>query len=212
MPQLPSLEIVVATGNRHKFSELVELFDGDGVRWRSSAEFPGMPPVRENGRTFAANAIKKAKATARFTGMIALADDSGIEVDALKGAPGIRSARFAGIHGDDAANNRKLLQSLEGLPRSRRTARYRCVLALAAPEWVIGTVEAVWAGVIAEREAGDGGFGYDPLFFLPKYGKTVAQLPRELKQRLSHRAKAARRLRPLLRQLAACAIAVTGRG
>ncbi|PIQ83243.1 MAG: non-canonical purine NTP pyrophosphatase, RdgB/HAM1 family [Candidatus Omnitrophica bacterium CG11_big_fil_rev_8_21_14_0_20_63_9] len=194
-------EIVLATGNPHKFRELTGLLRVRGVRWRSLAECPTVRPVRETGRTFEANAEKKALAVARATGLWAIADDSGIEVKALDWAPGVRSARFAGRHGSDAANNRKLLRLLRDVSAPRRMARYRCVLALASPTRVHALTRGVWWGRIATTPAGQGGFGYDPIFWLPARGKTVAQLPASLKQRLSHRALAARRMQRVLSSL-----------
>ena len=194
------LHIVIATGNRHKAGGLARLLRVPGIRWRSLAEFPGLPPVRETGRSFEANARKKALQTARATGRLALADDSGLEVAALGWGPGVRSARFAGLHGDDAANNRKLLRSLDGVPWARRRARYRCVLALAGPGGMIAMTRGVWTGRIAREPRGKNGFGYDPLFVVPGLGRTVGELPAAAKARLSHRAKAARRLRPVLKK------------
>ncbi len=195
------LSIVIATSNRHKIRELKTLLAMSGIRWHSLREFPDAPAVRETGRTFEANAILKARAAARATGHIALADDSGLEVDALGGAPGVRSARFAGRHGDDRANNDALLRRLDGLRPARRGARYRCVLALAKPSGVIAVTRGAWRGRIAMGPRGRGGFGYDPVFFIPRLGKTVGQLPLSVKQRLSHRAKAARRMRAVLRRM-----------
>lgn len=217
------IDIVVATGNVHKFRELTQLLRVPGIRWHSLAEYPRLRLPHERGRTFDANAIKKARAIAKATGWFALADDSGIEVDALAGAPGIRSARFAGRHGGDRANNHKLLRALQGLPASRRRARYRCSLALARPGGrdrrpprqeraagrgagasgarLIALSRGVWCGHIAFIPRGRRGFGYDPIFLVPRCGKTVGQLPARVKQRLSHRARAARRLLPVLRRL-----------
>ena len=195
------LHIVIATRNRHKFRELKGLLRVRGIRWRSLQEFPRVREVKETGRTFDANARRKALAVAKATGCLALADDSGLEVDALGGAPGVRSARFAGGHGDDQTNNRKLLRLLGQRPLAQRRARYRCVLALAQPGRVIRIVDGDWKGWIAFRPAGSHGFGYDPVFLVPRLGKTVGQLPARVKQRLSHRAAAARKLRPVLRRL-----------
>ena len=196
------LHIVIATRNRHKFGELKSLLSEARIRWHSLAEFPALSKVREGGRSFKANAIRKARAVARGTGGLALADDSGLEVDALGGAPGVRSARFAGLHGNDAANNRKLLRVLDGVALPRRAARYCCALALASPRRLIAVVHGQWQGRIAAAPAGRRGFGYDPIFLVPRFGKTVGQLPKRVKQQLSHRAAAARRLRPILRRLA----------
>ena len=195
------IDIVIATGNRHKFRELTALLPVRGVRYHSLSEFPSIPPVRERGRTFEANAIKKAKAVARATGLLALADDSGIEVEALGWTPGVKSARFAGRHGDDAANNAKLLALLAHLPMARRRARYRCVLALAGLRRIVITT-GTWTGRIANAAEGARGFGYDPLFIAPGTGMTVGRLPAAMKQRLSHRAQAARRMGRVVRNLA----------
>lgn len=195
------LDVVIATRNRYKVRELSGLLRVPGVRWHSLEAFEGLEDVPERGRTFRANAIAKARAVARATGCLALADDSGLEVDALGGAPGVRSARFAGAHGDDGANNRKLLQQLKGLSLRSRGARYQCVLALADPHRLIAVTAGQWRGRIAERLAGRNGFGYDPVFLVPRYGKTVGQLLARIKQRVSHRAAAAHRLRPILARL-----------
>lgn len=220
------LSVVIATRNRHKFRELKSLLAVPGVQWHSLVECPEVLPVHEDGRTFDENAMKKARATACATGLLALADDSGLEVEALGGRPGVASARFAGAHGDDQANNAKLLRMLDGLSAGRRGARYRCTLALAspqihltrrgtrrgrsderrrttAPRQVIVLTHGTWRGRIAERPRGRRGFGYDPIFFVPRFGKTVGQLPASTKQRFSHRAIAARRMRATLRRLVA---------
>lgn len=197
------LDIVIATRNRHKVKELAGLLPVRGIRWHSLAEFPEAPLVKETGRTFGANAIKKAHAVAQATGLLTLADDSGLEVEALGGAPGVQSARFVGRHGDGLANNEKLLRLLVGVPRGKRRARYRCTLALADASRVIALTHGTWRGRIAERPQGRRGFGYDPIFFVPRCGKTVGQLPASTKQRFSHRAIAARRMRATLRRLAA---------
>ena len=195
------LDIVIATGNRHKFRELKALLALPGVRWKSLHDYGPLPPIQERGRTFEANAGKKAAVVARATGCLAVADDSGLEVDALGGAPGVRSARFSGRHGDNEANNRKLLRVLTGLPVSRRGGQYCCALALADPSKVLAVVTGRWRGRIADEPLGRHGFGYDPIFVVPRLGKTVGQLPDSVKQRLSHRAAAARRLRPILSRL-----------
>ena len=198
-----TINIIIATRNAHKVRELATLLASPGVRWKSLREFPHIPAVKEDGRSFAVNAIKKARAVAKAVGGLVLADDSGLEVDALGGAPGIRSARFAGGHGDDAANNRKLLRLLEGVPPSRRRARYRCVLALASPTRLLALTHGTWSGRIAPGPKGRGGFGYDPVFLVPGLRKTVGELPLRVKHQLSHRAQAAQRMRGALRRLSA---------
>ncbi len=196
------LDIVIATRNLKKFRELKALLVVPGVRWHGLAVFPQVPVVPERGKTFRANAITKAKRVASATGCLALADDSGLEVEALGGAPGVRSARFAGRHGDDHANNAKLLRMLEGLPAPKRRARFRCVLALASPTRVLAVTEGTLAGGMATRPVGHRGFGYDPIFLAPRFKKTVAQLPTSMKHRISHRAQAAQRMRRKLMTLA----------
>ncbi len=195
------LRLVIATRNRHKFRELKKLLVVRGIRWVSLAACRRVPAVRETGKTCEANAIKKAVATARATGCPAVADDSGIEVEALRWGPGVRSARFSGAHGHDRANNEKLLRRLKGMPSGRRRARYRCVLALADPVGLIAVAHGTWYGRIAVSPKGRGGFGYDPLFVVPRYGKTVGELPAATKQRMSHRSFAARRMRAALTRL-----------
>ena len=195
------VSIVIATRNPHKIRELSALLRMPGIRWRSLADFPGLPPIPERGRSFSANAIAKARTAARLTGHLALADDSGLEVRALAGAPGVRSARFAGRHGDDQANNAKLLRLLNGLPASRRHARFCCVLALASPAKLLAVTEGTWEGRIAAAPRGRRGFGYDPVFLIPGLGKTAAELPIATKNRLSHRGQTAKAMRRILGRL-----------
>jgi XTP/dITP diphosphohydrolase len=195
------LYIVIATRNPKKFRELRVLLTAPGVRWRALADFPHAPSVREDQATFRANAVKKARAVARATGCWALADDSGLEVDLLKGAPGVRSARFSGRHGNDAANNANVLRLLRGVPMHQRGARFQCVLALAAPHRLLTVSEGAWEGRIALAPVGRNGFGYEPIFWLPRRRKTSAQLSRGLKHRVSHRGQAARAMRRHLRRL-----------
>ncbi len=194
--------LVIATRNTKKFRELRALLSVEGFALRSLESFPSAPTVRETGLTFEANAIKKAKSAARTTGCIALADDSGLEVDALGGQPGVKSARFAGRHGDDEANNRKLLRLLKNVPDEKRTARFRCVLALVSGDRVLAVADGVFEGRIAREPTGEQGFGYDPIFFVPGQRKTSAQLSPPTKNRLSHRGQAVRRMRRVLTALA----------
>lgn len=195
------MRLVLATRNEGKVKEIREALSGLEVDLLTLLDFPEVPEVHEDGATFSENAKKKALTVAKFTGLPALADDSGLEVDALGGMPGVRSARFAGEGADDDANNRKLLELLKGLPPERRTARFRCVLALAFPDGEVYTVEGTCEGLIAEEPAGDGGFGYDPLFLIPEEGRTFAQMTREEKNSLSHRGRALRKLREVLSRI-----------
>jgi XTP/dITP diphosphohydrolase len=157
--------------------------------------------VEETGTSFAENAILKASAYAKVSNMWTWADDSGLEVDALGGSPGIYSARYAGPEATDADRRRKLLSALAGVPWDARTARFRCVVALATPQGDIRTAEGVCEGVIAFGPAGDNGFGYDPVFYLPDLGATMAQLPSEEKNRISHRGRAAQAAERLLKAM-----------
>lgn len=165
---------------------------------RSLAGRADAPVIEETGSTYAENAALKALAIARWSGVAALADDSGLEVDALGGAPGVYSARFAGLARDSAANVAKLLRDLRGIPAERRTARFRCVLVVAKPNGETLTVEGVCDGSITDAPRGHGGFGYDPIFWHPSAAATFAQLPAAVKNQVSHRACACALLRPLL--------------
>ncbi len=197
------MTIVIASRNHHKCRELSALLRVPGIRWRSLSAFPRVGAIPERGRTFQANAIHKARVVAKATGCLVLADDSGLEVAAIHQAPGVRSARFAGRHGDDGANNAKLLRLLRGVPDTERDARYRCVLALASPGKLLAVTEGTLRGRIAHVPRGRGGFGYDPLFLLPRFKRTVAQLSAATKNRLSHRAKAAQAMRQVLKAASA---------
>ena len=191
-------ELVVATRNSGKIRELEHLLAGVVERVIPLSAFPQAPEVEEDGETFEENAIKKARAAMEATGLPVIADDSGLVVDALGGRPGVLSARFAGEGTGDAANNRKLVRELAGIPASRRTAAFHCVLAFCLPGGTCRTFEGRLSGVILEEPCGDGGFGYDPLFLVPEYGLTLAQLPLELKNRISHRGRALEELKRYL--------------
>lgn len=184
------MEIVLATKNKGKVRELERMLKLPGLKVLSLDDFPEMPEVVEDGETFRDNAIKKAQAVADFTHMIALADDSGLEVDYLDGAPGVHSARYAGEEKSDAENNKKLLENLIGVPHEKRTARFKCVIAIADPEGNIKISEGTCEGQIGLSQKGNQGFGYDPLFIIPEYNKTLAELDMEIKNNISHRGKA----------------------
>lgn len=195
------MRVVVATGNAGKLRELTALLAGLDLQLVAQTEL-GVASVEETGATFADNALLKARHAARSTGLAAIADDSGLEVDALGGAPGLYSARFAGPGADDAANNAKLIAALAGVPEERRGARYRCVLAFVrhaddpTPLLALGN----WEGRIVDVPRGTGGFGYDPYFWLPDLQCTAAELAAEVKNRISHRGQAMRALRAALEQ------------
>ncbi len=196
---MSSIELVLATRNRAKRRELVELLGRlPGVRIRSLDEFPDVPSPEEVGRTFESNAVLKAMHAAEATGALVLADDSGLSVDHLGGAPGVFSARYAGERATDAANNAKLLRALARVPRSRRQARFVCCVAIAVPHGLLTLVRGECEGIVAEQLAGRYGFGYDPLFLLPRYGKTFGELGVTVKHRISHRARAMAQARRFL--------------
>jgi XTP/dITP diphosphohydrolase len=167
---------------------------------RTFAEFPGAAPPDETGSSYAANAFLKARLAARHTGLLALGDDSGLEVDALGGAPGLHSARFGGLGLDDAGRCERLLTALMGVEAARRTARFRCVIALVHPGGEERLVEGSAEGVILTAPRGRGGFGYDPLFYYPPLGQTFAELSDVEKAQVSHRGRAVATVRRLLRE------------
>jgi len=191
-------ELVLATRNRHKGEELAALLGDLGITIRTLDEFPDAPDVVEDGDTCEANAVKKARAIAEFTGLPAVADDTGLEVDALGGRPGIYAARYAGEDATYEDNCRKLLRELAGVPREQRTARFLTVAAIALPLEGVRVAQGTLDGVIAEEASGTLGFGYDPVFFIPELGKTLAQLSADHKNRISHRAKAFLKMREIL--------------
>ena len=185
--------LLVASKNPRKLAEMLRILDGLPIELVSLADLPEVADVEETGATFAENAALKAEAFARAAGLPAVADDSGLEVDALGGAPGVHSARYAGRHGDDAANIAKLLAELEAVPPDRCTARFRCCIAVADDRGVLATLEGACEGTIVRDPAGENGFGYDPVF-LPADGdaRTMAQRTAEEKDAISHRGAALR--------------------
>ena len=199
--------VVIATTNPGKLREIRQVLGGLDVEWLTLDDFKGLPDVEEDTPTFEANAAKKALENARATGLWTLADDSGLEVDALGGLPGVISARFAGPQQDDAANNAKLIAELRDVPQERRTARFRCALALAGPEGILASAEGVVEGRIIDQPRGQNGFGYDPHFLIPALGRTTAELDPEHKNRISHRGQALRALHPKLAALLATGVA-----
>jgi XTP/dITP diphosphohydrolase len=195
-------QIVLATHNPDKRVEIAALLSDLGITVRSLAEFLQAPVVVEDGKTCEANAIKKAKVIADYTGLMTVADDTGLEVDALGGRPGVHAARYAGVQVSYEDNWKKLLHELDGVPMERRGARFLTVVAIARPSvQQVDTVEGVLNGVIAQRPAGTGGFGYDPVFFVPELGKTLAELLPSEKNRISHRAQAFAKAKAVLQQL-----------
>ena len=193
--------LVIATRNPRKLEEIAAILGPLGVRTMALDTFADVPAVPETGETFEDNARTKALAYARATGEWTLADDSGLEVDALDGRPGVRSSRWGGQDGNDRLKNETLMQALAAHPRQAWTARFRCVMALATPDRVLAVTEGACEGRITDRPAGSNGFGYDPHFYLPDLGRTMAQIPPELKNRLSHRAQAISAMKQRLTQL-----------
>ena len=197
-------KILVATTNPGKTAELRAMLDAD-VQWLSLADFEGITEIEEDGATFAENARKKALGYAKMTGLWTISDDSGLVIDALDGAPGVKSARFCGEEIKDRRlldheNVVKVLGLLEDVPKEQRAARFVCCLCLARPEKVLIETQGTLEGFIAEKEVGESGFGYDPIFFVPHLNKTVAQLTADGKNAISHRGSAIRRLKPLLNE------------
>ena len=192
---------VVATRNRGKLREIVPLLAGLDIELRTIDELAPDAELREDGATFEENALAKARQAARATGLPAIADDSGLEVDALGGAPGVYSARYAGLPSDDARNNAKLIAALTALPAGPHAGRFRCVAAFVDPRRGVELVRSgSCEGEILPVPRGEGGFGYDPLFLLPTLGRTMAELSVEEKNRLSHRAAAFHALAVALRE------------
>jgi XTP/dITP diphosphohydrolase len=193
------MKIVLASGNQGKLKEFNRLLADKGLDVHTQAEF-GVTDANETGLSFVENAIQKARHAALQTGLPAIADDSGLEVDALLGKPGIYSARFAGEHGNDTANNSKLLAELATIPNEQRTARFRCCIVFmkhaADPSPIIA--DASWEGCILHQPQGNNGFGYDPLFYVPSHDCSSAELPPEEKNRISHRGQALQLLLKLL--------------
>jgi XTP/dITP diphosphohydrolase len=196
------MKMVVATHNQGKVREIADLLARLKLDWLSLDDVGIDSDVEETGESFEENASLKARHYARLSGMLTLADDSGLEVDALGGEPGVRTARFGGPGLSPRERYELLLRRLAAVPEPQRTARFRCAVALASPDELLGVATGVVEGSIATTPAGDGGFGYDPVFLLPDYCQTMAELPAAVKQELSHRARAIRAMTPLLRRLA----------
>jgi XTP/dITP diphosphohydrolase len=198
-------KILVASTNPGKLKELREMLGGD-IEWVGLSDFPNVGEIEEDGKTFAENARKKAIGYAKATGLWTLADDSGLVIDAMGGQPGVKSARFSGDKEAsrgllDHKNMAKVLTLLQGAPKEKRTARFMCCLCLASPEKVLIETEGKLEGVITNEQAGENGFGYDPIFFVPELNKTVAQMTSVEKNAISHRGNAIRKFKPKLEEL-----------
>jgi XTP/dITP diphosphohydrolase len=194
------LELVVATRNKKKLEEIKEILKGLNLRITSLADYPETPSIIENGKTFKENAIKKAKVVSRFTAQLTLGEDSGLCVRALGGKPGVYSARFSGKDKSDEKNNLKLLRLLEGLRQDKRKAYYCCAVALADKSGLINIVEARCSGIIGTKPQGNFGFGYDPVFVIPKYKKTFGQLGPAVKHKMSHRYRALKKIEKVIQK------------
>jgi XTP/dITP diphosphohydrolase len=196
-------EIVIATRNRGKIREIEALLHSYPYKLLSLTDFPDMPEIVEDGKTFLENAIKKARMVALYTHRLTVADDSGLVVEALQGRPGVLSSRYAGEGATDEKRYRKLLKEMIGVPLDQRQAAFVCAMAVATPSGRIQTVEGECRGSITFEPRGKYGFGYDPVFFVPEFAKTMAELEPEIKNRISHRARALEKLKPLLVEFSA---------
>jgi non-canonical purine NTP pyrophosphatase (RdgB/HAM1 family) len=192
-------ELIVASRNKGKVGEIKELLANLPFKITSLLDYPHIPEIIEDGKTYRANALKKAREVAQATGKMAMSDDSGIEVKALGNAPGIYSARFAGEGASEKARNKKLFAMLKNVPMSKRQARYRCVIAwVNAKGQELGVVQGTCSGYVTTKNIGQNGFGFDSLFLLKRYNKTFGQLPSSLKAKISHRARALKKFRLLI--------------
>lgn len=192
------MEIVIASQNKGKIEEIKEIFFDLGIKFLSLNDFPHLPTINEDGETFEENAVKKAKIISQWIQKVTLSDDSGLEVDYLAGAPGVKSARFGGNGLTDTERNQKLLNLLKNVPLSKRKARFKCVIAIAMPDGEITTVSGECEGIISVEGRGNQGFGYDPIFIPKGYSKTFGELDKEIKNRISHRFKALSKAKEIL--------------
>jgi XTP/dITP diphosphohydrolase len=193
--------VLLATTSLHKAREIAAILSDLPMELKTLRDVPHVQMPPEDFPTMRENAIAKAIAAAQQSGLPALADDSGLEVDALDGAPGVYSARFLGDHASDDDRNAEILRRLENIPHEQRTARYRCAAAVALPDGTVEVVEATCEGIIAPHPVGAHGFGYDPIFFVPAFGQTMAQLSPDTKNRISHRGRAMELIKPILQPL-----------
>ena len=193
------MKLVIATKNNNKIKEIeVKFSDISGIEIKSLMYFRNVPTVLEDGFTFKDNALKKARVYSAFTGLTVLSDDSGLEVDSLNGEPGVYSARYSGIDAEDYDNNKLVLEKLKGVPDNRRNARFVCVIAVVQPDGKEYIAEGICKGIITHHEIGSNGFGYDPIFYLPELGKTMAELSVFEKNKISHRAQALEKVKAIL--------------
>lgn len=191
--------MIVATRSKGKIREIREALKGLGLRIYALSDFLDVLEIEEDGKSFTENALKKARFYSRYFGKLTLADDSGLEVDSLKGLPGIYSARYAGEGASSQENNQKLLREMQGVPLSKRGGGFKCIIAVVSPDGREAIAEGSCKGRIGFREKGKKGFGYDPLFILPKYRKTMAELSLKEKNKISHRGKALKKIRKIIK-------------
>lgn len=194
-------EIIIATGNRHKVSEIKDILKDLDIKITPMTDFPDYPRIAEDGKTLEENAAKKAREAALFFKKWAIADDTGLEVPYLNGEPGIFSARYAGIGCTYEDNNKKLLSALKDAPPDKRSAVFRCAIAISSPEGETVFAQGRIFGIISEHAAGNKGFGYDPIFFIPQQNKTFAELEEDLKNKISHRALALQKAKEIIKNL-----------
>lgn len=199
------MQLVLATANEGKFREIASILSDLRISFLSVASLGGYIPPIESGATYAENAATKAKATAELSGNWALADDSGLEVGALGGQPGVHSNRYLSLTATDRERNQRILELLEGIPPTRRGACFQCMVAVAGPGGELTLFHGSCQGIIAEVPSGNSGFGYDPIFIVPDLGVTMASLPPGVKNRISHRARALEKTKPLLQRLSLAA-------
>ena len=192
-------ELLVATSNKKKLEEIKGLLKDLNLKITSLADYPNHPEIEEDGKTFSANALKKAATIALTTKKLTLGEDSGLQVKALKNKPGIYSARFSGPGATDQKNNAKLLKLLKNVPLKKRQARYRCYAALVDGKRIVDVMSGSCSGLISLKSKGKNGFGYDPLFLIPRYGKTFGELPPKIKSKISHRARALKKIKVILK-------------
>jgi XTP/dITP diphosphohydrolase len=192
------LKIIFASRNEGKVKEIKNMLEGIDIELVSLNKYKNVPEIVEDGKSFLQNALKKAKKVSEITGEFVLADDSGLQVDALGGEPGIHSARYAGDQASDEENNNKLLAKLKDIPSEKRDAFFCCVLVIYKPDSSYYSFEGKWRGIIIDERCGSNGFGYDPIFYVPELKKTAAELPPEIKNKVSHRGQAFAKLKESL--------------
>ena len=195
---MKKMDIIIASNNQGKVEEIKKFYKKLNMNFLSLKKFPHLPKIDEKFNTYESNAIEKARNISGITSMITLADDSGLEIDALKGKPGIHSARFGGENISDKERNQLILNLLKDVPEPLRTAKFICVIAIVKPDGETYTIKGVCEGIITKEPKGNSGFGYDPIFFLPKYNMTFAEMDKDLKNRISHRGKALREAKKIL--------------